>query len=71
MSARVVKPIAVTKLAWVSEELYRSYGTHVMIRIKKSLNSVYAPVTRQITLPTSSATSSEPSAASVTPTGRP
>ena len=31
----------------------------------------YAPVTRQITSPTSSATSSEPSGPSVTPTGRP
>jgi|HubBroStandDraft_2_1064218.scaffolds.fasta_scaffold19681_4 hypothetical protein len=31
----------------------------------------YAPVTRQMTLPTSSATSSERSGPSVTPTGRP
>jgi hypothetical protein len=33
--------------------------------------ALYAPLTRQITFPTSSATSSAPSGASVTPTGRP
>ena len=32
---------------------------------------VEAPVTRQMTLPTSSATKSDPSGPSVTPTGRP
>lgn len=34
-------------------------------------NPAYAPVTRQITLPTSSAISTEPSGPIVTPTGRP
>jgi hypothetical protein len=33
--------------------------------------ALYAPLTRQITFPKSSATSSAPSGASVTPTGRP
>ena len=40
-------------------------------RFRIETRRAYAPVTRQITSPTSSATSSEPSGPSVTPTGRP
>jgi MFS family permease len=41
------------------------------VLLAASVRAAYAPVTRQITSPTSSATSSEPSGPSATPTGRP
>ena len=67
--------VAAMKLAVASEGLER----HRLIRFAQAWHEIarerhgrgQAPVTRQMTLPTSSATSNEPSGPSVTPTGRP